>query len=89
MGTWAGLGWVWPKPKPEPHKILWVGSRKITTRYNIEPGWINPLISGLDWIWLGSGLPKLFFYLFYIKYINIESSFFFIKITQPLYFFEK
>ena len=48
--TWAGLGWVWPKPKPEPHKVLWVESSKITTRYNIGPGWVNPLISGLDWV---------------------------------------
>ncbi|KAK2354861.1 hypothetical protein QL285_092328 [Trifolium repens] len=48
--TWAGLDWVWPKPKPEPHEILWVGSSKITTRYNIGPGWVNPLISGLDWV---------------------------------------
>jgi hypothetical protein len=46
----AELGWIWPKPKPEPHKVLWVGSCKITTRYNIRPGWVNPLISGLDWV---------------------------------------
>jgi hypothetical protein len=33
-----------------------IGSNKITTRYNIGPGWINPLIFGLD-----NALPKLFF----------------------------
>jgi hypothetical protein len=33
-----------------------IGFNKLTTRYNIGSGWINPLISGLD-----NALSKLFF----------------------------